>query len=102
MARNLYVVIVRWVKTPQTTQNIERIDAVLTTHGDWLRFSGSNWLLDTDSSANQVFQSLASVLHRDDSELIVRADPHDYSGWSAKWVDDWVRGKQNQQAKRNQ
>lgn len=93
MARNLYSILVRWVATPQTVDNVQMIDKALAPFGTWLRFSGSNWLLDTDHSAAEVFNALAKILHKDDSELIIKVDPNDYAGWAAGWVDTWVKSK---------
>jgi hypothetical protein len=93
VARNLYTIFVRLVATPQTVANVEKIDNALTQFGEWLRFSGSSWLLDTDHSASDVFNALAKILHKDDSELIIKADPNEYAGWAAGWVDTWLQSK---------
>ncbi len=70
-----------------------KIDKVLGPLGDWLRFSGGNWLIDTDRSSKDVFMALAEILRKGDSELIIRVDPADYAGWAAEWVDEWVAKK---------
>lgn len=96
MAKNLFIVTIRWVTTPLTQENLLQIDNLLTGCGDWLRFSGTVWLLDTNKSAEQVFQVLGTFLKKDDSELIVRADLNDFSGWCQKWVNDWLQTKKKQ------
>jgi hypothetical protein len=93
VARNLYAIFVRWAGTPNTPENIQKIDNALGPYGDWLRFSGSNWLLDTDHSSEVIFKALANILHKDDSELIMKVDPNDYSGWASGWVDNWLKSK---------
>ena len=61
--------------------------------GDWMRFSAYIWILDTDSAANDIFRALSAFLNKEDSELIIRLDLSDWSGWSYKWVDDWLKSK---------
>jgi hypothetical protein len=98
VAENLYIVTIRWTKTLLTEENVEKIDDILNPLGNWLRFSGTTWILATDSSAMEIFHALSEFLHKDDSELIMRVDPDDYSGWAAKWVDEWLISKRKTQA----
>jgi hypothetical protein len=93
MASKLYLITIRWVETPSTVENIQRIDALLSALGDWVRFSGMTWLLATDHSSPDIYAKLATFLKKDDSELIIRADPSDYSGWAAHWIDNWITSK---------
>jgi hypothetical protein len=93
VASKLYLIAVRWVETPLTSENIQKIDALLTPLGDWIRFSGTTWLLATDHNSLAIYSSLGEFLKKGDSELIIRVDPHDYSGWAAQWVDSWIMSK---------
>lgn len=93
MAKNLFLVTIRWVHTPLTEENIKRIDDTLGTFGDWMRFNAYCWIVDTDSNAIDIFNALGRFLHKDDSELILRLDLSDWSGWCPKWVDDWLKTK---------
>jgi hypothetical protein len=89
MAKNFYAVLIRWNNAP-TDAKITEIDEALGTTSDWLRFGGHNWILWTESSAVQIYASLAAKLSQNDSELVLKFDPYDYSGWAPKWVDDWI------------
>jgi hypothetical protein len=93
VAKNLFIVTIRWVHTPLNEANIKRIDDTLTQFGDWLRFSGFSWIVDTDRNADEIFRALGQFMHKDDSELIVRLDLSDWSGWCFPWVDAWLRSK---------
>jgi hypothetical protein len=97
VASKLYIIAVRWVETPLTMENVQKIDALLTPLGDWVRFSGTTWLLATDqnslTNSITIYASLGTFLKEGDSELIIRIDPSEYSGWAAKWVDDWIMSK---------
>lgn len=81
---------VRWVKTQMTTENIKKIDSLLSPFGDWVRFSGTCWLLKTNSNAQAIFGALGSFLTKDDSELIVRVDRSDINGWATTWINQWI------------
>jgi hypothetical protein len=91
--KKLYAILIRWVATPATLENFEKIDKALAPFGSWLRFSGYGWLLETERTALDVFHVLAGILRKDDSELVIRIDPNDYAGWAFKWVDEWVSQK---------
>jgi hypothetical protein len=93
MAVKMYLVVIRWVDTPLILENVTKVDSLLTPLGDWIRFSGTSWLLRTERSSREIFNALSTFLKKGDSELIIRVDPDDYNGWAAKWVDDWIIGK---------
>ena len=95
MATKMYMVTIRWIQTPLTTENVEKIDALLGPLGDWIRFSGMCWLIRTDQPSQKIFEALATFLKKGDSELIMLVDPSDYSGWAVKWVDDRISGKRS-------
>jgi hypothetical protein len=82
----LYSLNIRWVKTP----NPEEIEKILARAGDWLRFHASSWLVATDYSVHDVNAELRKVLTPEDSILIIRCDPGDYTGFAQPWVWDWI------------
>jgi hypothetical protein len=84
----LYFVSVRWNKTPM---NPELVDRALGSKGDWLRFNAQCWLDWTSETENQLNASLMAILHKEDSVLVMRVDPINYTGWAPKWVWDWVK-----------
>lgn len=93
MPRKMYLIAVRWVGTEITEENIKKIDALLTPVGEWIRFSGTCWVIKTDSTSQKIFEALASFLKTADNELIARIDPSDLNGWAPKWVDEWLAAK---------
>jgi hypothetical protein len=93
VAQNLFLVTVRWVRTPLTEENVKKVDAIMDGVGDWLRFSGTSWIVDTDKAAVDIFNMLSRFLHSDDSHLIIKLDLKDWSGWCPKWVDEWIKSK---------
>jgi hypothetical protein len=86
----LYVINLRWVKTPM---NAEVIDQTLNPFGDWLRFNASTWLLDTSSPISSVREAIRALLQAEDSILIIKADPTEFEGWAAPWIWEWIRSK---------
>jgi hypothetical protein len=89
MAKTFYAVLIRWNAQPSDAK-IKEIDEALGSTADWLRFGGHNWIVWTESSPVQIYASLAAKLSQNDSELVLKFDPYDYSGWAPKWVDDWI------------
>jgi hypothetical protein len=87
MPTPLYSLNIRWVKT---LPNPEEVDKILTRAGDWLRFNAWSWLVATDYPVQDVSAALRTVLASEDSILIIRCDPNDYSGFAQKWVWDWI------------
>ncbi len=83
----VYIIGIRWVKTPRDHKLIE--DAI-TPLGDWVRFDGNIWFLRTTGGSSEIYNALAKILHKEDQELITRIVPDDYKGWVAKWIVDWL------------
>jgi hypothetical protein len=91
--KKLYAVLIRWVASPASSENFDKVDKALGSIGVWLRFSGYGWLVETEKSALEIFHVLANILRKDDSEIVIRVDPEDYAGWAFKWVDEWIAQK---------
>jgi hypothetical protein len=88
----MYQISVRWVATDIDPP---RIDAVLSQHGDWIRYSGMQWLVWTDTKAIALSNSIQHVLTPADSILVLAVDlrDHDIGGWAAPWVWNWIASK---------
>jgi hypothetical protein len=69
----------------------EVVEKVLAPAGDWLRFDAWSWLVATDYSVHDVNAALRSALTPEDSILIIRCDPSDYTGFAQPWVWNWLR-----------
>lgn len=83
----LYSLNIRWVKTQVNTQIIEN---VLNGAGDWFRFDAWSWLLASEYGAADVMNALRTVLKPEDSILIIKCDPDDYSGFAPTMVWEWL------------
>jgi hypothetical protein len=70
----------------------EEVDKILGWAGNWLRFDAWSWLIATERPAHEVNAALRTVLAPEDSILIIRCDPNDYSGFAQQWVWDWIDG----------
>jgi hypothetical protein len=90
MPKSFYGIMVRW-NTEPTMANINAVDAALGKIGDWVRFSGANWLIWTDETAVPIYSELRSVLTQNDSEIVLKLDPSDYTGWAPPWIDEWIK-----------
>lgn len=75
MPYRVYLIGIRWIKTPMNTSKIETL---LSGHGDWLRWNGYTWLYFTKLSASQIYEILRIHLHNDDSTLVLKVDPAEY------------------------
>lgn len=85
----VYMIGIRWSQPAKTTQ----IEQALASVGNWLRLDSGVWFVRTDKNAADVYSVLASVLSKNDYEVITRIDPLDYSGWAADWINDWLAGR---------
>ncbi|RLP25292.1 hypothetical protein D8676_12695 [Mesorhizobium sp. YM1C-6-2] len=87
----LYMVTVRWVKTPA---NPKLIDEALTPIAlDWIRFHAWTWLLWTEKSPDQITNTIRLRLKPEDHLLVMPIAPDAYEGWALPWVWDWIRPK---------
>lgn len=91
MMHKVFLVSLRWVKTPQ---NNEMIDGVLGLHGDWLRFNGHTWFVATDKTATEIRIALMSKLSAEDSIIVATMTPNGpYDGFAPKWIWDWFASR---------
>ena len=89
----MYLVTVRWIKTTISEANIASIERQLGSQGEWLRFSAFSWLYWTNSPADQISLAVRTVLHADDSVMVIRVVPSEFAGWAPEWVWKWLQDK---------
>lgn len=87
---NCYAIMINWSGDRLNEENIKKVDNAFSSIGDWLRFSGSGWLLITERTANDIYHLLAAFLVKTDNELIFKVDPGDYAGFAPKWINEWL------------
>jgi hypothetical protein len=90
MSTNFYLVTIYWNKTPMTFENVSKADAIFGVAGDWLRFSGSAWVVISDKTAHEIDRALRTILTDDDHDVVVKFNPHEMAGWAPAWVDQWI------------
>jgi hypothetical protein len=83
----LYFVGIRWVHSAPKIAEMEPIFDLL---GEWVRFTADIWIVTTDRTPNQMREALRTLLHTDDSILIMARDQRCRSGWIPKWMIDWL------------
>jgi hypothetical protein len=96
MPKSFFMVSINWIVTKQTAENIKAIDDIFGSVGDWLRFSGSCWVVLTDKTSQDIFTELGKFLKKDDCEIIAKIDPATVNGWAPKWIDDWFTTRRPQ------
>jgi hypothetical protein len=89
----IYVVTLRWVKTPQ---NVEAIDAALGNVGDWIRFNAWTWFIATNRSPVEINSAIFPKITTEDSVLIVDCSADYLGGWAPKWIWDWFQSRRAQ------
>jgi hypothetical protein len=57
--------------------------------GKWWHYLDSNWLVDTNSSTNQISDALKTQIDADDNLLVIRVTK-DYAGWLPKDAWEWL------------
>lgn len=80
-----------------TTENVAKIDAILGVAGDWLRFSGTTWILFSDRSRIEIGSAIRTALTPEDSDLTAAVDPDDLYGWAPGWIEEWIIERTRQQ-----
>jgi hypothetical protein len=95
MSKSFFMVSINWIATPQTAENIKALDDVFGRVGDWLRFSGTCWVVVTDKTSQDIFTELSKFLKKDDCEIIAKIDPSTVNGWAPKWIDNWITSRRS-------
>ena len=86
--KQLLCISIRWIKIPE---NFEKVEAALAQYGDWMRISGYNWFVFTNSTTVEVQQALFKIITKEDTLLIIPGNSQDLAGWAEPWVWDWLR-----------
>jgi hypothetical protein len=63
--------------------------------GDWYRFNGFVWFLETDHVAANIQSRLKPLMAENDNVVIVRLDLSDYHGWASQDVWNWLGSKKD-------
>src|SRR5438105_13080022 len=87
---NVYAGAVRWVGAKIEP---ERVDFVLGPMGDWFRYSGLMWLVETNFSAERISTAVRSILGPNDSVLVIKVDVMDFYGWAPPQTWNWLQSK---------
>lgn len=65
--------------------------------GAWWHHLGSTWLVDTNLTANQIWNRLAPAADKNDSFLIIGVT-QEYSGWLPQKAWDWINERRSKMA----
>lgn len=87
MAHRLFMIGIRWIKTPFDAAKVEN---VLGANGDWYRFNAYTWLFFTLKNEHETYNLLKPHFLPDDSILILQTDPAVHQGWAPKELWDWL------------
>jgi hypothetical protein len=60
---------------------------------DWIRISGTTWLLWTAKPATEIYQIMSVYVDSQDNILITRIDQVDSFGRLPPWIWDWLNSK---------
>lgn len=94
MARSIYQVTFRWVKTAPENDKFNVLMSGLVEN--WARLNIQTWFVSTSMDPEQLYQKLKPSLQTEDSVVIVKIDPNVRAGWAPKLIWDWLElnGKQ--------
>ena len=71
------------------------LEPVMTTMGDWIRYSATSWILWTDKTALQIFVTLQPHLDAQDQVLVAGINPQDTFGRLTPWIWNWMNSKRS-------
>ena len=68
------------------------MEAALEARGvDWLRFSGTGYLVHTQLTAESLYHIVKPLLHPNDFVLVCEANLPNRQGWASKVAIDWIK-----------
>ena len=73
------------------------LEPVMSTIGDWVRYSAVGWIVWTNQPAADVFWKLRRWLDIHDQVLIAKMDPTDSFGSLSPWIWPWIDSKATKQ-----
>jgi hypothetical protein len=83
---------IRWVSSkPQPV----RVDGALSPVGDWFRYNAETWFVEPGGGVSALNTALRQVLGTNDSVLIIRVDPDDFTGWAPPEAWNWLKTKRD-------
>lgn len=96
MAEKIYLVAVRWV---ETEINPDAVDRAINQHAvDWLRYSGTNWFVESSASARTISNAVQAVLKSHDSVFVAQLGVDvatQLHGFAPQMVWEWWSRKVN-------
>jgi hypothetical protein len=69
------------------------LEPVISTIGDWVRYSALSWIVWTDRPTGEVFLTIRQYLDPQDQIFIVKIDPLDSFGSIGPWFWSWINSK---------
>ena len=72
---------------------IRDLEPVITTVGDWIRYSPLSWIVWTDKQPAEIFIMIRPYLDPQDQVLIVGLNALDSFGSLSPWIWTWVNSK---------
>lgn len=72
---------------------IRDLEPVMTTIGDWVRYSPLSWLVWTDKPLAEIYLVLQRYVDAHDQMLITGMNPQDAFGRLSPWIWNWINSK---------
>jgi hypothetical protein len=69
------------------------LEPVITTVGDWIRYSALSWIVWTDKPVGEIYFTLRRYLDAQDQVLVVKLDMLDSFGTLSPWIWEWINSK---------
>jgi hypothetical protein len=73
-------------------QNYDSLYAAIKGCGVWWHYLGSTWLVDTNLSAEGIWNRLAPVVDKNDRVLVIGVTK-DKQGWLSQEAWDWINAR---------
>lgn len=78
-------------------QDYSKLHEAIKGLGVWWHYLDSNWLVDSDLNANQIWNRLSQHVDKNDFVLVIGVT-RDYSGWLPKEAWDWLNSRTSKMA----
>jgi hypothetical protein len=92
--KRVYVVLLRPVDTPINSETISVLDQVMSSFGDWFRFNGLTWFLETDANSADIQKQVRLLLSSNDSVVVLKLDLSEFNGWASPDLWKWLQSKE--------
>lgn len=77
---------------------VKELEGAFSASGDWLRYSNNCWVVWTERSALDIYNTLKPYLVDQDQFLILEVNTLERSGWLPEWIWNWINARQQYQA----